>query len=151
MQIALYQPDIAQNLGAILRVSACMQILVHVIEPCGFLLSDSKLKRAGMDYIARAKWQRHSSWQHFLDYKNSHKHRLLLAETDGTTSLYETAFTSDDILLFGSESRGTPRELYQAMDAVITIPMHPEARSLNLAMSAAMCVGEAYRQLRWTF
>lgn len=150
MQIALYQPDIPQNLGAILRLSACMQIKVHVIEPCGFILSDAKLKRAGMDYIERAQWQRHASWQHFLDYKNGHGYRLLLAETDGTTSLYETIFSSNDIIVFGSESHGTPREHYALMDAVITIPMQSEARSLNLAMSAAICVGEAYRQLRWS-
>lgn len=150
MQIALYQPDIPQNLGAILRLSACMQIKVHVIEPCGFILSDAKLKRAGMDYIERAQWQRHASWQHFLNYKNTHDHRLLLAETDGTTSLYDTTFTRKDIVLFGSESHGTPREHYSQMDALITIPMQPDSRSLNLAMSAAICVSEAYRQLRWS-
>lgn len=149
MQIALYQPDIPQNLGAILRLSACMQIKVHVIEPCGFILSDAKLKRAGMDYIERAQWQRHSGWQHFYDYKTAHNYRLLLAETDGTESLYDTQFTNQDIIVFGSESHGTPRNLYALMDGVITIPMHPKARSLNLAMSAAICVGEAHRQLRW--
>jgi tRNA (cytidine/uridine-2'-O-)-methyltransferase len=149
--IVLYQPDIPQNLGALLRLSACLALPVHVIEPCGFPLDDAKLRRAGMDYIQHATLTRHKSWEHFREHQAAHPGRLVLCETDGQTPLFDFSFAATDYLLFGRESAGTPRELYAHMDASLHIPMRPGARSLNLAMSAGMIATEVYRQLRWDF
>ena len=149
VQLVLYQPDIAQNFGAILRLSACLGAMVHVIEPCGFPLDAAKLKRAGMDYIQNARYMRHVNWQAFLDYRQCHPGRLLLLETDGTTRYTDMAYVSSDYVMLGSESAGTPRVLYAQMDATLTIPMRAGLRSLNMAMSAGMLVAEACRQQNW--
>jgi tRNA (cytidine/uridine-2'-O-)-methyltransferase len=150
-QLVLLYPDIPQNLGAVLRLAACMGIAAHIIEPCGFVLGGVHMRRAGMDYISHATLIRHHNWDAFLTYRTTHEGRLILVETDGTESLYETEFAHSDYLIFGSESAGTPAELYGAMDSIITIPMREGMRSLNLAMSAGMVASEAYRQLRWPF
>lgn len=151
INLVLYEPDIPQNLGGILRLSACMGATVHVIEPCGFPLEDSRMRRAGMDYIHRAQLVRHMNWQAFCEYRTQHPGRLLLLETDGTTHYTDIVFTPTDYIVLGSEGAGTPRALYAEMDAILTIPMQAGSRSLNVAMSAGIVVAEAARQLSWEF
>lgn len=149
VRLVLLYPDIPQNLGGVLRLAACLNAEVHVIEPCGFPINHARLKRAGMDYIQHVTLLTHASWEHFFTHREAHPGRLLLAETDGSVSLYETCFESGDYLLFGSEGAGTPRILYGAMDAIFRIPMRQGMRSLNIAMSAGIAASEAYRQLHW--
>ena len=151
LNLVLYQPDIPQNLGAMLRLSACLGCAVHIVEPCAFPLDAQKLKRAGMDYIAKAVWHRHLDWAAFLDYRQTAPGRMLLLETDGAQPYTDFAFAPTDYVLLGSESAGTPRDLYGRMDATLTIPMREGMRSLNVAMSAGILVGEACRQLQWSF
>lgn len=151
LNLVLYQPDIPQNLGATLRLSACMRATVHIVEPCGFALDDQKLKRAGMDYIEHSHYKRHLNWQAFLDHRQRNPGRLLLLETDGTAPYSDIRFEPTDYVVLGRESAGTPRALYAQMDATITIPMREGARSLNVAMSAGILVAEACRQLQWKF
>ncbi len=151
INLVLIEPDIPQNLGATLRLSACLGCTVHVVEPCGFPFNHTKLKRSGMDYIEQAKLQRHESWRAFLDYHQDHPGRLLLLETDGAARYTDIAYERSDYVLLGSESAGTPREYYTHMDSVITIPMRPRLRSLNMAMAAGMVVAEAVRQQEWRF
>lgn len=144
MQLALYQPDIPQNLGAIFRLSACMHIPVHIIEPCGFPWDDKRIKRAGMDYIDHVTYHRHTGWEAFRTA--TQQHRLILMTTKSTDSFYEAALQPDDIILFGRESAGAPQEIHAAADLRLTLPMPGDGRSLNLAMSAAMVTGEIVRQ-----
>ncbi|MBN8544093.1 MAG: tRNA (cytidine(34)-2'-O)-methyltransferase [Alphaproteobacteria bacterium] len=151
INLVLYQPDIPQNLGAMLRLSACMGATIHVVEPCGFPLNDQKLKRAGMDYIAQASLIKHADWDAFLTYRTKHTGRMFLLETDGTISYTDIAYHPSDYVVLGRESAGTPRALYELMEQVIVIPMREGVRSLNVAMSAGMVVGEASRQLGWAF
>ncbi len=153
LNLVLYQPDIPQNFGACLRLSACMGATIHVIEPCGFPLNDAKLRRAGMDYIDKARYQRHLNWQSFLDYRQDKQAigRLLLLETDGTTRYTDMTYRASDYVVLGSEGAGTPRTLYAQMEATLTIPMAHGMRSLNMAMSAGMLVAEACRQMDWRF
>lgn len=149
LNLVLYQPDIPQNFGAMLRLSACMGATIHIIEPCGFPLDAAKLRRAGMDYISKASYVRHLNWHAFLDYRQDHKGRLLLLETDGATRYTDFAYQPTDYIVLGSESAGTPRELYRDMEATLTIPMREGVRSLNVAMSAGILTAEACRQLEW--
>ena len=149
LNLVLYQPDIPQNFGALLRLSACLGCCVHVIEPCGFVFDAPKLRRAAMDYSDHARSVRHLNWAAFLDYRQDHPGRLLLIETDGATAYTDWQFSPEDYAVFGSESHGTPRALYPQMDQVLTIPMRRGVRSLNLAMSAGMVVAEAGRQQGW--
>lgn len=149
LNLVLYQPDIPQNFGACLRLSACLGATIHVIEPCGFPLDDAKLRRAGMDYITKAKYVRHLHWQAFLDYRRAAPGRLFLLETDGTTRYTDIAYQESDYVVLGRESAGTPRELYAQMDATLAIPMREGVRSLNVAMAAGMLTAEACRQQEW--
>lgn len=151
LNLVLYQPDIPQNLGACLRLSACMAATVHVIEPCGFPMDNQKLKRAGMDYMLKARYIRHMHWDAFLAYRAEHPGRLMLLETDGAMPYDQVKFTQTDYVMLGRESAGTPRELYAAMDALLTIPMRNGVRSLNVAMAAGMLTAEACRQMDWNF
>lgn len=151
IQLVLYQPDIPQNLGAVLRLSACMGATVHVVEPCGFPFDDQKLRRAGMDYMHKARYLRHRSWEAFLSHRAQQPGRLLLLETDGATAYDQIAFQPTDYVMLGRESAGTPPELYAQMDATLTIPMREGVRSLNVAMAAGMLVAEACRQQGWAF
>lgn len=151
LNLVLYQPDIPQNLGAMLRLSACMGATIHIVEPCGFPLSDDKVRRAGMDYIHKTKYLRHLNWQAFLAHRATNPGRLLLLETDGTTRYTNIAYQPSDYIVLGRESAGTPLELYPQMDATLTIPMQAGMRSLNVAMSAGMLVAEANRQFGWQF
>lgn len=144
MQLALYEPDIAQNTGAILRLGACLGVPVHIIEPAGFHWSDRKLRRAGLDYADRAQVTRHASWARFLEARPGG--RLVLLTTRAEVAYCEFAFAEDDVLLLGRESAGVPEEVHAAAHARIKVPMMPAMRSLNVAMAAAMVLGEALRQ-----
>lgn len=151
IQLVLYQPDIPQNLGACLRLSACLGAVLHVVEPCGFPLDDTRMRRAGMDYIVHAQWQRHRDWAAFQTHRLGNPGRLLLLETDGDVRYTDYAFAATDYVVLGSESAGTPRTLYAEMETTLTIPMRDGTRSLNLAMSAGMLVAEACRQMDFRF
>lgn len=144
MHIALYQPDIPPNAGTIIRMGACLDILVHIIEPCGFPFGDKSFRRAGMDYIDQSKIIRHQSWDDFLiSMKN---HRIILLTTKAGKSYTDFEFADNDILLFGRESAGVPDDVHDRADHRLTIPINAETRSLNIALSAAMVLGEALRQ-----
>ena len=145
MRIALYQPDIPQNTGTILRLGACLGIPVDIIEPAGFPWDDARLKRAGMDYRDLARVTRHISWSAFQ--ANHAPGRLVLLTTKADAPHHRFAFAPDDILLLGRESAGAPPEVHEAVDARIKIPMRPPARSLNVAVAAALVLGEALRQI----
>lgn len=148
LRIALYQPDIAGNTGTILRFAACLGLGVDIVEPAGFPLGDRALKRAGMDYLEMAALTRHVDWHAFEDWRKLAKRRLVLLSTKAAAAYTDFAFAGDDILLFGRESAGVPDAFHEAADACLTIPMQPGARSINVALSVAMVVGEAIRQLR---
>lgn len=146
VSLALYQPDIPQNLGGTMRLAACMGVPLHVIEPCGFIFDDKKLRRTGMDYIDLALLQRHTSWNAFLEWRRTHSKRLVLLTTKGSLPLPDFTFRPGDVLLAGRESAGVPDEVVAAVDARVVIPMRPPARSLNVTISLAMTLGEALRQ-----
>ena len=148
LRIALYQPDIPGNTGTILRMAACFGIGVDVIEPAGFDISDRSLKRAGMDYLEQAALTRHASWADFEAWRVEEERRLLLFSTKAATPYTKFAFREGDILLLGRESAGVPDEVHRKADARLIIPMVPGARSLNLALSAAIATSEALRQLQ---
>lgn len=146
LRIALYQPDIAGNTGAILRLGACLGVGIDIIGPAGFDMSDRALRRAGMDYLAMAGLTRHVDWSAFEAWRHGERRRLVLFTTQGATSLWDFDFRGDDILLFGRESAGVPEAVHAVADAAVLIPMPGGGRSLNLAMSAAMAAGEAMRR-----
>ena len=146
MRIALFQPDIAQNTGTILRLAACLGIEAHIIEPAGFPTSDRSFRRAGMDYLDRVAIRRHASWQAFEAWRCAERARLILFTTHASLSYLDHAFYPGDILLFGRESSGLPQDVHAAADARLVIPMQPGLRSLNVAMTAAMAAAEATRQ-----
>ena len=149
MRIALYEPDIPQNCGALIRLGACLGIAVDIIEPCGFLFEDKKLKRAGMDYLPAADVVRHASWQRFHeDHRRNGPGRLVLLTSKAQDSYIDFAFASDDTILMGRESAGVPQEVHDAVDARLRIPMRAGMRSINVAQAAAMVVGEALRQTK---
>lgn len=150
LRIALYQPDIAGNTGTILRLAACLGFAVDIIEPAGFDISDRNLKRSGMDYIASAALTRHVTWGHFDTWRQTTTRRLVLASTKASGRYTDFAFRPDDILLFGRESAGVPDNVHDRSDARILIPMEEGQRSINVAVSAAMIVGEAMRQTVWS-
>jgi tRNA (cytidine/uridine-2'-O-)-methyltransferase len=145
-RLALYQPDIPQNTGTILRLAACLGVPVDIIEPAGFDVSDRNFRRAGLDYLDRVAVTRHRSWRAFEEWRTGHGHRLVLATTKSALPYTDFAFTRDDILLLGRESAGVPDEVHEAADATIVVPMQPGLRSLNVAVAAAMIIGEALRQ-----
>lgn len=146
MQIALFQPDIPPNTGTILRLCACLDVAAHIIEPAGFVVSDRLFRRAGMDYIDHVTLTRHDSWSHFEDWRRQAGHRLLLFTTRGPGSYLDFRYDPADILLFGRESKGVPDEVFAAADARLKIPIRAGLRSLNVAVAAAMAIGEALRQ-----
>jgi tRNA (cytidine/uridine-2'-O-)-methyltransferase len=146
MQIALYQPDIPQNTGTILRLCACLGVAAHIIEPAGFPVSDRHFRRAGMDYLDQVTIVRHDSWSKFEQWRNDGRYRLILFTTKATCSYLEYSYGVSDILLFGRESAGVPDAVAAAADARLAIPLKPGLRSLNVAMAAAMALGEALRQ-----
>jgi tRNA (cytidine/uridine-2'-O-)-methyltransferase len=143
MRLALFQPDIPQNLGAALRLGACLDVSLDVIEPCGFPLSDRAVRRAAMDYAARAEVVRHASWARFLEARTG---RIVLFTTRGALPFHHFEYQSDDVLLFGRESAGVPEEVHAAAEARVFIPLAEGARSLNVVAAAAMALGESLRQ-----
>jgi tRNA (cytidine/uridine-2'-O-)-methyltransferase len=147
LRIALYQPDIAGNTGTILRLAACLGLAVDIIEPAGFDLSDRALKRAGMDYLEMAALTRHVDWHAFEAWRASQARRLVLMSTRAALPYASFTFRASDILLFGRESAGVPDHVHDAADARLIIPMREGARSVNVALSAAMVAGEAIRQV----
>ena len=144
MRLALYEPDIPQNTGALIRLGACLGVPVDIVEPCGFLWSEPKLKRAGMDYLDRADITRHRSWTAFGGAATGA--RLALLPTKGAVSYLDFAFRPTDILILGRESAGVPDDVHAAVDARLFIPMRPGLRSLNVAMAGAIVLAEALRQ-----
>jgi tRNA (cytidine/uridine-2'-O-)-methyltransferase len=146
LKIALYQPDIAGNVGTILRLAACLGVPCAIIEPCGFPFSDKALKRAGMDYAAAADVERFSDWEAFASSAQDQRRRIALLSSKGSTSLFDTEFRANDVLLFGSESAGVPEHINAACDLRVRIPMQPRFRSLNVAVSAGIALSEALRQ-----
>lgn len=146
--IALFQPDIPQNTATLLRMGACLDVPVEIIQPAGFALTDKNFRRAGMDYLDKANMVRHRDWEAFLDACADRDRRIILLTTKSNTPYTDFTFDSDDVLLFGRESVGAPDHVHNRADHRLTIPMVAEARSLNLAISAAMVTGEALRQLR---
>ena len=146
MQIALFQPDIAQNTGTILRLCACLGMAAHIIEPAGFPFSDRLFRRAGMDYLDQVALTRHDSWSKFEEWRNEAGSRLVLFTTKAAGSYLDFRYESNDILLFGRESAGVTDEVVAAADARVVIPIRPGLRSLNVAMAVAMALGEALRQ-----
>jgi tRNA (cytidine/uridine-2'-O-)-methyltransferase len=143
MRLALYQPDIAQNVGTILRLGACLGVCVDIIEPCGFPFGDASLKRAGLDYLDHASFVRHESWAAYLA---SAPTRIILLTTKSDHPYTGFAFDRTDALLFGRESAGVPRDVADRADARLKIPLQPAMRSLNVAVAAGMVLGEALRQ-----
>ena len=146
IRIALFEPDIPQNTGTILRLCACLGVEAHLIEPAGFPVTDRAFRRAGMDYLDQVRLVRHAAWQDFAAWRRQEGLRLVLFTTHATIPYLGHAYRADDILLFGRESAGVPEAVRQAADVRLTIPMRPGLRSLNVAMAVAMAVGEAIRQ-----
>lgn len=153
MRLALYEPDIPQNTGTILRLGACLDVPVDIIEPCGFAFSERSLQRAGLDYLDQVQMVRHLSWDHFLQASRPIPEppgglsgRLVLLTTRAPLTYTDFAFERDDILLLGRESAGVPDAVHDAVDHRVTIPIAPGLRSLNIAVAAAMVLGEAMRQ-----
>lgn len=146
MRLALYQPDIAQNTGTILRLAACMGVSVDLIEPCGFPFDDRRLRRAGMDYLDQVDLTRHSSWQAYRDVERTG--RLVLLTTKGDSIFPDVTFRPTDTLLLGQESAGVPDEVQETADLRLRIPLLPGMRSINVALAAAMVLTEALRQTK---
>ncbi|MBJ7448639.1 MAG: tRNA (cytidine(34)-2'-O)-methyltransferase [Brevundimonas sp.] len=144
MRLALFQPAIPQNVGACIRLSACFGVDLHVIEPTGFRFDDRAMKRAALDYGPLSHLTRHSDWDAFQTHRGPG--RLILFTTKGATPLDAFAFQPDDTLLFGSETSGAPDHVHAAADARVVIPIRPDARSLNLSVSAGMALWEGLRQ-----
>jgi tRNA (cytidine/uridine-2'-O-)-methyltransferase len=145
VRLVLYQPDIPQNLGAAIRLSACFGAPLEVIEPCGFALTDSKAKRAALDYGASAQVNRHASWADFLASPARGEGRLVLLTTKGADRLDSFVFAPGDLLLLGRESAGVPDEVAAAADSQVRIPLRPGARSLNMANAASIALYAALR------
>lgn len=149
MRLALFQPDIPQNTGTLLRLGACLDLALDIIEPCGFIFNEKAMRRAGMDYLEQVSYRRHNSWQEFLAFRQMHPDeygRIVLMTTHAPYPYTDFHFEKNDIILMGRESAGVPEEVHHTADARLLIPMNPNARSINMAVSAAMVIGEALRQ-----
>lgn len=143
MRIALYQPEIPGNVGAILRLAACFSVDVDIVEPCGFVFSDARMKRAGMDYIDHVSVSRHADWESFRAQAGG---RLVLLSSKAQTRLSDFAFAPDDVLLMGQESAGVPDRVRDVCDARVRIPLNPAVRSLNISVATGIALAEALRQ-----
>jgi tRNA (cytidine/uridine-2'-O-)-methyltransferase len=146
MRLALYEPDIPQNTGALMRLCACLGVPLDIIEPCGFILSDKNLRRAGMDYIDQLEMTKHLNWEAFKAVAAGR--RLVLMSTKASGSFLDFAFQPDDILIAGRESAGVPEDVHTACNARVLIPMQPGLRSLNVALASGIILGEALRQTK---
>jgi|TARA_B100001093_G_scaffold483830_1_gene516697 tRNA (cytidine/uridine-2'-O-)-methyltransferase len=144
INIALYKPDIPQNTAAIIRLGACLSLRIHIIEPCGFSLNDSRFKRVAMDYTKLSKISKYKDYDSFK--KKNYKSRIILMTTKTNKAYFNFSFKNDDILLFGRESAGVTKRIHEDVKFKLTIPMQKKARSLNLAMSVAIVSSEAFRQ-----
>ncbi len=147
VRIALYQPDIPQNAGTIIRLAACLGVTVDIIEPCGFDASDRNFRRAGMDYLERAAVARHDSFAAFEAWRAGERRRLVIVETDGAARHVDFVFQPSDVLMLGRESAGLPPDVRAATEFSVFIPQAPGVRSLNVATAAAIALGEALRRL----
>jgi len=145
--LALYEPDIAQNTGAMLRTCACFGIRAAIIEPAGFPVSDRHFRRSGMDYLDHVEIDRHVSWRAFSQWRRDNEKRLVLLTTKAEESLWDFAFQRDDVIMVGRESAGVPQEVHDDADALVRIAIRPATRSLNVGVAAALALGEAMRQI----
>ena len=146
LELALYQPDIPQNTGTMLRLCACLGVRASIIEPANFPVSDRAFRRAGMDYLDAVVIERHASFTAFDIWRRAAKRRLLLLTTKGAIPYTQFVFRPDDILMVGRESAGVPDIVHQSADACLVVPMQPHLRSINVAVAGAMVLGEALRQ-----
>jgi tRNA (cytidine/uridine-2'-O-)-methyltransferase len=146
MRLALFEPDITQNTGTLMRLCACLNVPLDIIEPCGFILSDKNLKRAGMDYINHLEMAKHLDWEAFKTANAGR--RLILLSTKASEPFHDFKFEPDDVLIAGRESAGVPEHVHQECDARICVPMKTGMRSLNVALASAMVLGEALRQTK---
>ena len=145
MRLALFEPDIPQNTGALLRLAACLGVDVDLIEPCGFLLGDRRLRRAALDYMANLAIWRHASWQVFVANRDP-RSRLVLMTTSGSVALHQFSFLADDTIILGRESAGVPDTVHSTVHERVVIPLRWPARSLNVALAGAIALAEALRQ-----
>ena len=148
MRIALYQPDIPQNSGNILRLGACLGVNIDIIEPTGYVFDDKRFKRSSMDYINHIDYKRHIDWEAFFNWSKKNNFRLILLTTKVDKKYYDYNFKNNDILIFGRESAGVPEIVHSNVDEQITIPMKKGMRSINVSSAVALVAGEACRQLR---
>lgn len=146
LSLALYQPDIPQNTGTLIRLAACLDFQLHVIHPTGFTFSQQALRRSGMDYVELAKIVEHDSFDKFEEWRHKEQRRLVLLSTKASVSAYETEFAPNDILMVGRESVGVPETVADKADVKIRIPMAKDLRSINVALAATLIMGEAIRQ-----
>lgn len=146
VDLALYQPDIANNTGTLIRLCACLGTTIHIIHPTGFVFSPKTLARAGLDYLDHAAVREHDSWSQFDAWRRSEARRLVLLTTKADTTLYAARFADSDILMMGRESAGVPDAVAEAADLRLRIPMQPGLRSINVALAATLVLGEAKRQ-----
>ena len=147
MNVVLYQPEIPQNTGNIFRLGACLGIEVDIIEPTGYVFDDKRFKRSSMDYIEHIKYKRHLDWNEFYEWSKKNNSRLILLTTKSKKKYTEYQFQDNDILLFGRESAGVPKDVHDIVDEQLTIPMKKNMRSINVSSSVALVTGEACRQL----
>jgi len=145
MNIVLYQPDIALNVGAIIRLCACFDAKLHLIEPCGFPFNIQKIKRSAMDYIDKITLKKHMSWESFIEFHTTQSGNLYLFSTKATKNYYETQYSHNDYLIFGSESNGVSKEVWNYIHDAFKIPLKNSCRSLNLSTSVAIIMGEFIR------
>lgn len=148
VELALYQPDIAQNTGTLLRLGACLGGRLHIIHPAGFPFSRRELKRGGLDYLDHADFAEHDSYAHFDQWRRAEKRRLVLLTTKASVSAYEAAYGSNDVLMLGRESAGVPESVAADAELRVRVPMREGLRSINVAVAGAMIWGEALRQTR---
>lgn len=148
MDLALFEPDIPQNAGTLMRLAACLNVRIHLIEPAGFPTSDKTFRRAGMDYLDRVDLMRHISWRTFREWQLQSGQRLILASTKAAKPYFDLTFRADDIILLGRESKGVPDEVHEASNERVLIPLAAGLRSLNVALAGGMILGEALRQTR---
>ncbi|MDP3371816.1 MAG: tRNA (cytidine(34)-2'-O)-methyltransferase [Candidatus Paracaedibacteraceae bacterium] len=146
LKLALFEPEIPQNTGTLMRLGACLDVPIEVIEPCGFVLDDKRLKRAGMDYREQANLTLHNDINTF--WQSRQNSRVILIDVKGEHSFYDFQFQDNDTLMVGRESNGVPEDVFKRCDASVFIPMHPACRSLNVAIAAAMVLTEAMRQIK---
>jgi len=148
LRLALYEPDIAENTGAMLRTCACFGVGAAIIEPAGFPASDRHFRRSGMDYLDKVAIERHVSWRAFEEWRRAAGRRLVLLTTQGSIVLWDFAFAPEDVIMVGRESAGAPSEVHEAADSRLRIDIRPSMRSLNVSVAAGVALSEAIRQLR---